>query len=115
MNREKSGEISETTKKIDLAPEGSLAQVREIFDTLLVQNISCVFREDMSEDKGLGDRIIIGTLAEGTKGPKTGKAEINGKYGTAFIDFALTPDDAEKLYEQLGKAIEDAKSLKDSI
>jgi hypothetical protein len=100
------GKSPETTENI--APEGSLAKVRETFGTLLVDSIAgSVFHK---EYRGNGDRILINTTAEGIRGPKTGRTHDGGREGAAFIDFALTPEVAQRLYEQLGRAIKDWKS-----
>ncbi|MBN1258458.1 hypothetical protein JXA05_01740, partial [Candidatus Peregrinibacteria bacterium] len=82
----------------------SLKDVREKFGVLLAESANCVFHRDYH---GHGDRILINTTAEGIRGPKTGKASELSPEGSAFIDMAITPEVAQHLYEQLGRAIKD--------
>lgn len=89
----------------NLAPEGSLAEVNKKFGTLLVDDqVGSAFHRDY---KGHGDRVLITTKAEGSQGPKTGKTHLDDKEGTAFIDFALTPETAQRLLEALGKSVDE--------
>ena len=85
------------------APEGSLQAVRETFGTLLVdEGASVALQPDY---RGCGHRILINTTAEGIRGPKTGSSHEGGKPGTAFIDLALTPELAQRVYNELGRAL----------
>ncbi|EKD56977.1 MAG: hypothetical protein ACD_58C00035G0005 [uncultured bacterium] len=75
------------------------------FGTLLVNDqVGSTFHRDY---KGHGDRVLITTKAEGSQCPKIGKTHRNDKEGTALIDFALTPKLAQRLLEDLGKAVDE--------
>ncbi len=92
------------------APTGSLEEVREKFGTLIVKGVAnAVLHKDY---RGQGDRVLLNTTAEGIRGPKNGKASDMDEEGTAFIDLALTPEDAEKVYKDLGRALEEHKKKK---
>ena len=93
------------------ALEYSLKDVREKFGTLLAESANCVFHKDY---RGHGDRILINTTAEGIRGPKTGRASELSPEGSAFIDMAITPEVAQNLYKQLGRAIENWKKSQES-
>lgn len=55
------------------------------------------------------DFFYISQKGSHAKFQKIGKASIIEKEGTAFIDLALTPKSAQRLYEQLGHSLEDWK------
>ena len=98
------------THKSELAPEGSLAEFREKFGTLLSKTASSSYHRNYRDT---GERILINTTSKSVRGPRTGKSWAGEEEpGTAFVDFALEPEVAEKLYEQLGRSIKEWKENK---
>ena len=74
------------------APAYSLEDVRKKFGTLHVIGADCLFQPDY--DAG-GDKIVISTDSRGRRSSET----------SALIDFALTPEVAQRLSRQLELAL----------
>jgi len=87
-------------------PSYSLNDVRDKFGALLAEIGGCNFQPRYRET---GDKVLIRTLSEGIRGPKIDRASSVNREGTAFIDFAITPDHAKRLHKLLGDAIKESQ------
>lgn len=103
-----------TEEKEDKTPD-TLRGVREKYGTLIARpgSVGCIYHSDY---RGLGDKVLIITTSEG----------IRGGGGEAFIDIALSVEDARQIFEVLKEifpeteqkrelSIEDARRVYDEL